>query len=418
MYSNQLKGNMGMKQQIKYIKNSVCAAIGFSASGVSAHIKKSLKPDLALIYSNVPAVTAGVFTKNKIKAAPLLLTKHNLNMSDNLCQAVIVNSGNANACTGNIGKLHARQTTKELANTLKINPSLVAVTSTGVIGVPLPIEKIISHIPKLVHELDKDGADKCAKAILTTDTFVKEVAVEVQLSKSQIRIGGIAKGSGMIHPNMATMLAFITTDADIASVPLQEALNIATGNSFNMISVDGDSSTNDMVLVMANKQAHNATINTCSHPDWQLFYAGLLEVCTNLAKQIARDGEGATKLITVNVVGSTTEKQAKLVAKSVVSSSLVKAAIFGNDANWGRIACAIGCAGTNINPNKIDIGINGLKVFAHGMPLAFSEETALKLLQQKEVVIDINLGLGVVAGTAWGCDLSYDYVKINAAYRT
>lgn len=407
-----------MKKHTNYIENSVCAPHGFSASGISAHIKKSLKPDLALIYSKVPAVAAAVYTKNQIKAAPLLLTKQNLKLSNNMAQAVIINSGNANACTGNMGKLHAKQTIKELAKNLKIEDNLVAVTSTGVIGVILPIDKIISHIPKLVEELNKKGGNKAAKAILTTDTFIKEVALEVELTSGKIRIGGIAKGSGMIHPNMATMLAFITTDADIADVPLQRALKLACDNSFNMISVDGDSSTNDMAYIMANKQAKNDCINTITHPDWKLFYAGLLEVCTNLAKQIATDGEGATKLITVNVSGAKNDKQAKLVAKSVVSSTLVKAAVFGNDANWGRIACAVGYADTIINPNKLEIALFDLPLFAEGMPLKFSEKTALKLLQQKNIIINISLGTGKAMATAWGCDLSYDYVKINAAYRT
>lgn len=407
-----------MKNDLKVIDGGICAAKGFSAAGISAKLKKSLKPDLALIYSNVPAVAAGVFTKNKIKAAPLLLTKRNLKSSNNMTQALIVNSGNANACTGSIGQKHALQTITELAKELKIERNLIAVTSTGVIGVQLPVEKIINHIPDLINDLSSDGGDRAAKAILTTDTFIKEVAFEVALGNTKVKIGGIAKGSGMIHPNMATMLAFITTDANITAEALQFALKKATDNSFNMISVDGDTSTNDMAYIMANGLAKNSLIDSIKHPDWNHFYEGLVAVSIHLARQIARDGEGATKLIAVHVQGAKTDKQAKVVAKSVVSSSLVKAAIFGNDANWGRIACAIGYSGSNINPNKIDIAINGLKVFADGLPLKFSEEKALELLKQKDVAIDINLGLGKVKSTAWGCDLSYDYVKINAAYRT
>ena len=241
-----------MNKNIKIIDGGVCAASGFSAAGISAKLKKSLKPDLALIYSKIPAIAAGVFTKNKIKAAPLLLSKRNLKSSNNMTQAVIVNSGNANACTGSLGEKHALQTTTELAKKLKIEQNLIAVTSTGVIGVQLPIEKIINHIPDLIHDLSSKGGDRAAKAILTTDTFIKESAIEIKLSKSTIKIGGMAKGSGMIHPNMATMLAFITTDANITAKSLQGALKKATDNSFNMISVDGDTSTNDMAYFMAN----------------------------------------------------------------------------------------------------------------------------------------------------------------------
>lgn len=407
-----------MANNIKLVSGGICAAKGFTAAGISAKLKKSLKPDLALIYSKVPAVAAGVYTKNKIKAAPLLLTKSNLKSSNNMAQAVIVNSGNANACTGKLGKVHAVQTITELGKFLKIEKNLIAVTSTGVIGVPLPVEKIIDHIPELIKGLESTGGALAAKAILTTDTFIKECAVEVKLSNGSIKIGGIAKGSGMIHPNMATMLAFITTDAAINPETLQEAIKLATNNSFNMISVDGDTSTNDMAYIMANGLAKNTLIKTIKSGDGKLFYDGLVQVCIDLAKQIARDGEGATKLIAANVRGARNDKQAKVVAKSVISSSLVKAAIFGNDANWGRIAAAIGYSGSNVNPNKIDIAINGLEVFARGMPLKFSETKALEVLQQKDIAIDINLGLGKFASTAWGCDLSYDYVKINAAYRT
>lgn len=407
-----------MGNNIKLVDGGVCAAKGFMAAGISAKLKKSLKPDLALIYTKTIAVAAGVYTKNKIKAAPLLLTKSNLKSSNNMAQAVIVNSGNANACTGRLGRVHAVQTITELAKFLKIEKKLIGVTSTGVIGVPLPVEKIIEHIPELVKSLGDSNGALAAKAILTTDTFIKECAVEVKLSTGSIRIGGIAKGSGMIHPNMATMLAFITTDAAISAETLQEAIKLATNNSFNMISVDGDTSTNDMAYIMANGLAKNKVITTIASGDGKLFYDGLVHVCIDLAKQIARDGEGATKLIAANVRGARNDKQAKIVAKSVISSSLVKAAIFGNDANWGRIAAAIGYSGSNVNPNKIDIAINGLEVFASGMPLKFSETKALEVLQQKDIAIDINLGLGNVSSTAWGCDLSYDYVKINAAYRT
>ncbi|MBX9598697.1 MAG: bifunctional glutamate N-acetyltransferase/amino-acid acetyltransferase ArgJ [Burkholderiales bacterium] len=396
---------------------NVCAPQGFKAAGVSAGIKKSHKLDLSLIYSKVPAIAAGVFTRNQVKAAPLLLTKKHL--KSGYLQAIITNSGNANACTGKLGTQHAKQTAIALAKELKIDNTLIGVASTGVIGVTLPIEKILTSIPKLSAKLDSAEDQEAAKAIMTTDTFAKQAALAVTLSDgSIIKIGGMAKGSGMIHPNMATMLGFITTDADISAAALQIALSKAVNNSFNMISVDGDSSTNDMVLVMANKCAANTAIEDINHPDWQLFYEGLLCLCISLSKQIATDGEGATTLIAVNVSGAKSDKQAKLVAKSVVSSSLVKAAVFGNDANWGRIACAAGYANAAINPNKLNISLEKLMLFKHGMPLEFSEDEALKLLQNKEVNINLDLGLGEHSATAWGCDLTYDYVKINAAYRT
>ena len=396
---------------------NVCAPQGFKAAGISAGIKKSHKLDLSLIYSEVPAVAAGVFTRNQVKAAPLLLTKKHL--KSGYLQAIITNSGNANACTGKLGTQHAKQTAVTLAKELNIDSSLIGVASTGVIGVTLPIEKILTSIPKLSAKLDSAEDQEAAKAIMTTDTFAKQAALSVKLSDgSIIKIGGMAKGSGMIHPNMATMLGFITTDADISAEALQMALTKAVNNSFNMISVDGDSSTNDMVLVMANKCAANKPIEDINHPDWQLFYEGLLCLCISLSKQIATDGEGATTLIAVNVCGAKSDKQAKLVAKSVVSSSLVKAAVFGNDANWGRIACAAGYANAAINPNKLNISLEELMLFKHGVPLEFSEEEALKLLQNKEVNINLDLGLGEHSSTAWGCDLTYDYVKINAAYRT
>ena len=396
---------------------NVCAPQGFKAAGVSAGIKKSHKLDLSLIYSEVPAIAAGVFTRNQVKAAPLLLTKKHL--KSGYLQAIITNSGNANACTGKLGTQHAKQTAIALAKELKIDNTLIGVASTGVIGVTLPIEKILTSIPKLSAKLDSAEDQEAAKAIMTTDTFAKQAALSVKLSDgSIIKIGGMAKGSGMIHPNMATMLGFITTDADISAAALQIALSKAVNNSFNMISVDGDSSTNDMVLVMANKCAANTAIEDINHPDWQLFYEGLLCLCISLSKQIATDGEGATTLIAVNVSGAKSDKQAKLVAKSVVSSSLVKAAVFGNDANWGRIACAAGYANAAINPNKLNISLEELMLFKHGVPLEFSEDEALKLLQNKEVNINLDLGLGEHSATAWGCDLTYDYVKINAAYRT
>lgn len=406
-----------MSSTLKFIGNNICAPLGFKASGIAVGIKKSQKPDLALIYSEVPATAAGVFTKNKVKAAPLILTKKHVKMGK--LQAIITNSGNANACTGKLGSEHALQTVKQLAQELSIEPQLIAVSSTGIIGVPLDIAKILNGIPQLSAELNNLGGSAAAKAILTTDTFIKEVAIQVELSNGVIiRLGGIAKGSGMIHPNMATMLGYITSDVAISAGALQQVLTQVVNNSFNMISVDGDSSTNDMVLVMANGYAGNLLIEDINSTDGQIFSGALLALCTNLAKQIAQDGEGASKLITVNVSNAKTDKQAKLVAKAVISSSLVKSAMFGNDANWGRIACAVGYSNAGIKPNKLQIAIDDLVLFDKGMPILFSEELALQLLQQTEVIINISLGLGIKKSTAWGCDLTYDYVKINAVYRT
>lgn len=406
-----------MKSLITFVDNNVCAPLGFKASGLTVGIRKSGKPDLSLIYSDVPAAAAGVFTKNRVKAAPLLLTKKNI--KSGTLQAIITNSGNANSCTGKLGIKHAKQTAELLAHELSIIPELIAVSSTGVIGVPLNIDNLLAGIPQLIAKLDTNNGNAAAQAILTTDTFIKEAAVKVTLTDGTIiTLGGIAKGSGMIHPNMATMLGYITTDAAISYDVLQQALINVTNNSFNMVSVDGDSSTNDMVLVMANACAGNALITDLSSPDGKIFYFALLTLCTYLARQIAQDGEGASKLITVNVSSAKSDKQAKVVAKSVVSSSLVKAAIFGNDANWGRIACAIGYAGTAINPDKLTISLEDLVLFKNGVPCHFCEESALKILQQTEVKINIDLGLGIKQSTSWGCDLTYNYVKINAAYRT
>lgn len=405
-----------MKLDIQYLDNNVCAPRGFKSSAIACGIKKVHKLDVGLIYSSVPAVSAAVFTQNKVKAAPLLLTKKHI--KNGRLQAVIINSGNANACTGDVGESHAKEMASSVARSLNISDKLVGVASTGVIGVILPIEKITSNIPKLVSCLAVDTNLACARAILTTDLTVKEVAIELKLSNSSIKIGGIAKGSGMIHPNMATMLGFITTDAYIEQEVLQEALTKVTNKSFNMMTVDGDSSTNDMVLVMANGEAGNKKITSLNSADGRLFYAALEHVSIILAKKIVEDGEGATKLIEVNVTGAKTNKQARAVAKAVASSSLVKTAIFGNDANWGRIACAVGYGDKRVLGNKIKISLNGLKLFAKGVPLPFSEEKALELLKQKNINIDIDLGLGDIKSTAWGCDLSYDYVKINAAYRT
>jgi glutamate N-acetyltransferase / amino-acid N-acetyltransferase len=402
---------------ITFIENSVCAPKGYSASGIAAGLRKSNKLDLALIYSEVPALAAGVYTKNQLKAAPLVVTKKHV--QNGYLQAIMINSGNANACTGKRGLAHAELIAQCLAKQLGVRGELIGIASTGLIGVPLPTDKIIGAIPKLAVARSTQGDALAARAILTTDTFIKQIAVKVKLSDgSNIKIGGIAKGSGMVHPNMATILGFITTDVAISVKILQKFLTLAVNDSFNMISVDGDSSTNDMVLMMANQMAENPLISSMESPDGKIFYQALLSVCKNLAKQVANDGEGASKLITVKVSQAKTEKQAKLVAKSIVSSSLVKAAVFGNDANWGRIACAVGYAGTLIKIEKLSIALDQLVLFDKGVPKQFCEASALKILQQQEVPINVDLGMGDYESTAWGCDLTYDYVKINSAYRT
>jgi glutamate N-acetyltransferase/amino-acid N-acetyltransferase len=405
-----------MSKQYTSCPNGICAAQGFTAAAASSGIRKSGKLDLALIVSSVPATAAGVFTRNKIKAAPLIVSQNHV--KDGKLQAIIVNSGNANACTGTHGLMAARQMTHQVAQALKINHKLVAVASTGVIGQPLPIEKIIPTIPSLAQQLSATHSLDAATAIRTTDTYAKQHALKFKLEGKEVTLGAIAKGSGMIHPNMATMLAFITSDVAIAPLALQAALRVATNNSFNMISVDGDSSTNDMVLLLANGLAGNQLIDSTSHPLWPKFLQALQTLCIELAKQIAADGEGATKLLETQVTGALNDKQARAVAKEVISSNLVKAAMFGNDANWGRIACAIGNSGTKINPQVLSIHLGSLCLFQNGVPLEFDEAEALSILQRPTVTIYIDLGLGAFTATAWGCDLSYDYVKINAAYRT
>ncbi len=402
---------------MKQINGSICAPQGFTAAGVHAGIRKnSDKLDLTVIYSQVPAVSAGVFTTNQVKAAPITLTMAHLK-HEGLVQAVVVNSGNANACTGPLGMQHTEQMAKTVAKALHLSPQRVAVASTGVIGVTLPIDKITQGIELAIVNLGDKGED-AAKAIMTTDTFAKQIAIEMQIDGKTVRIGGIAKGSGMIHPNMATMLGFITTDAVISQSALHYALIKANQRSFNMITVDGDSSTNDMVLAMANGLAKNTIIQASDDPNWDIFYQGLLFVCTYLAKEIVKDGEGATKLIEVQVSGAASEEDAQIAARTVCRSPLVKTAVFGEDANWGRIACALGASGADFNSEQLRIELDGLLLFENGSPLLFDEAVAKKILQQKNILIKAHLGKGQSNATAWGCDLTYDYIKINASYRS
>jgi glutamate N-acetyltransferase / amino-acid N-acetyltransferase len=387
---------------------------GFRAGGMHAGIKRK-RLDLGYIYSEVPATAAGVYTTNLFQAAPLMVTQKSIDIEQKI-QAVLVNSGNANACTGNQGQLDAYTMQKEFAKVLGIKNHYVAVTSTGVIGVPLPMEKINSGISEIL-KAEYSGASLFEQAILTTDTGVKNIAVQMEIDGKVICIGGAAKGSGMIHPNMATMLGFITTDANIDYPDLIFALKEITNQTFNMISVDGDSSTNDMVLVLANGIAGNTKL-TKNHPEWDTFIEGFKIVSETLAKQIARDGEGATKLVEVNVKGAPTLEGARAIGKAIISSNLVKTAIYGTDPNWGRIVCAVGYSGVMIDPNLVSVAIGPHSVVEKGLPSLMIEEDVKKYLEQEFVQIYVDLNQGQECATAWGCDLSYDYVKINASYRT
>ena len=404
---------------MKLIEGGVCAAKGFTANGIHCGIRKNrAKRDLALIYSEKKAAAAAVYTTNLVKGAPLIVTKEHL--SDGTAQAIICNSGNANTCNAN-GIQIAQEMSQLLGQALAISPEDVVVASTGVIGQPMEIAPIAAGIPSLIAGLTESGSDRAAEGIMTTDTVKKEVAVEFTLGGKTCRIGGIAKGSGMIHPNMATMLVFITTDAAISPRLLQKALSSDIAETFNMVSVDGDTSTNDMVTVLANGMAGNPEI-TQEDEDFNLFMKALNTVTVHLCRCIAGDGEGATKLLECHVTGANNSDTAKKVAKSVICSSLLKAAMFGADANWGRVLCAIGYSGAQVDVNKIDVAFQSkagtIAVCKNGAGLAFSEELAKTILLEKEITILVELNSGDAGSTAWGCDLTYDYVKINGDYRT
>ncbi len=403
---------------LKQIEGGVCAAKGFTANGVHCGIRKNkTKRDLALIYSETPASAAAVYTQNLVKGAPLTVTKNNI--SDGKAQAVICNSGNANTCNAN-GIEIAEQTCALVAKELGISEKDIVVASTGVIGQPLDITPIKEGIPELVKGLGDNSGFAC-EGIMTTDVVKKEIAVEFNVGDKTCRIGGIAKGSGMIHPNMATMLVFVTTDCAISPVMLKKALSADIQDSFNMISVDGDTSTNDMVSVLANGMAGNAEI-VAEGEDFNAFCEALNAVTTYLCRKIAGDGEGATKLLECKVDGAKDEATAKTVAKSVICSSLFKAAMFGADANWGRVLCAIGYSGADVDVNKVDVAFRSAKgeilVCKDGAGVPFSEETAKEILLEGEIEVLISLNDGAGKATAWGCDLTYDYVKINGDYRT
>ena len=406
---------------MKYIEGGVCAAKGFKAAGVFCGIKANsspLKKDLALIYSEVPCTAAGIFTKNQVKAAPVLLDIELL--KSGTAQAIAANSKNANACAPD-GMENAKRMCAAAAKALSISEQSVIVSSTGVIGQRLNIDAIEKGLPLAAAALSENGSDDAAHAIMTTDTTKKEFAVELELGGKTIHIGGIAKGSGMIHPNMGTMLCYITTDCAITAPMLKKALLEANIVSFNRISVDGDTSTNDSCVVLANGLAGNAEINS-ENGDFSVFLEAFKAICIDLARSMAADGEGAKHLITCTVTGAGSVAQAETIGKSVIGSSLTKAAIFGCDANWGRVLAAMGYSGESFDPEAVDVSFKSvagcIAVCKNGRGLDFDEELAKKILSEKEVVIDILMHEGDSSATCWGCDLTYDYVKINGDYRT
>ena len=407
---------------MEIITGGVTAAKGFLAAGVEAGIKYQNRKDMAMVYSKTPCRAAGVFTTNVVKAAPVLWDKEVVE-SEWEAQAIVVNSGIANACTGKLGYEYCRETAGAAADALEISPQSVLICSTGVIGMQLPMEKMtegVRMLAKAIKPGEEAGTD-AAKAIMTTDARNKQVAVKVMIGGKEVTIGGMCKGSGMIHPNMCTMLAFVTTDVNISKKLLQEALSADVQDTFNMVSVDGDTSTNDTLLVLANGQAGNPEI-TEKGADYDTFVEALHYVNETLAKKIAGDGEGATALFEVKVIHADNKEDAKTLAKSVITSSLTKAALFGHDANWGRILCALGYSGAKFDPEAIELYLESsagkILIFKDGMAADYSEEEATRILSCSEVTALVDMKMGEAEATAWGCDLTYDYVKINADYRS
>ncbi|MGN0489977.1 bifunctional glutamate N-acetyltransferase/amino-acid acetyltransferase ArgJ [Ruminococcus sp.] len=407
-------------KNFKFIDGTVTSPLGFTAQGVCASIKPSntTKRDLALIYCEKSCTAAAVYTKNLVKSSTIQVTKKHL--ENGIAQAVIVNSGNANTCNAD-GVEVAEKMCDIAAETLSVSSDDVIVASTGVIGQPLPIEPVIKGAQMMKDKLSKDGGTNAAEAIMTTDTVKKEMAMEMTLGGKKVTVGGIAKGSGMIHINMGTMLSFVTTDAAVSAEMLECALREAVEDSYNMVSVDGDTSTNDTLAIMASGLAGNEPI-TEKNEDYKIFVAGLTEAFKSLAKQLAGDGEGATKLLVCTVDGAKTKKDAVTVSKSIICSSLLKAAMFGADANWGRVLCAIGYSGADVDVTKVDVSFKSVKgeilVCKDGAGVEFSEEKAKEILLEKEINILVSLNDGDGKAEAYGCDLTYDYVKINGDYRT
>lgn len=403
------------KLKVKLIGGGVVAPAGFKAAGVTAGIKASGKSDMALILSERPAKAAALFTTNKFAAAPVILSRENI--EGGIISAAIINSGNANACTGEVGLKDAQSMASGVAKAFDLNPKEIVVASTGVIGLALPMDKINLGIDLLVDVIERGGNELSAEAIMTTDTFQKEIAISFRFRGKEVKMGGMAKGSGMIAPNMATMLAFITTDINICRTCLKAALAEVVASSFNMITVDGECSTNDMVLVMASGLAGNDKL-ILTDPDYPVFLEALSYVAKELAKMIVKDGEGMTKFIEIEVKGAKEDAQAKLAAMAVANSLLVKTAFFGEDANWGRIVSAIGHSGAEVDPSKVDIDISGFLIVSGGVKSHFDEGRVLEALKEKELKISIDLGLLDGKATVWTCDLSDEYIKINAEYRT
>ena len=404
---------------IKQITGGVCAPQGFKAGGIHCGIAKAFdKKDLALIVSDIPCAAAAVYTTNVVKAAPLNVTKKHL--ENGMAQAIICNSGNANACTADAIDV-ANEMCSIAASALSLEPEDIVVASTGVIGVSLNPHPIDAGMPRLVEDINIEGSDACAAAIMTTDTLKKEIAVEFEISGKTCRIGAICKGSGMIHPNMGTMLCFITTDVDITSEMLDYALGMVIPDTFNMVSVDGDTSTNDMAVMLANGISANVQISK-EDENFRQFVQALMVVCIYLSRMIAKDGEGATKLLECSVEGAPDDKTARTLAKSVITSSLFKAAMYGADANWGRVLCAMGYSGAEFDPQTVSVSFTSkageIDVCKKGAGVTFSEAVAKQVLSEDEIEIKISLGDGEGQAVAWGCDLTYDYVKINGDYRS
>lgn len=400
---------------IKKDTQGVTFAKGFTAAGVKAGIKKSGNLDVAVIYTKTQAVVAGTFTQNKVAAAPVYVSKEVV--ATGTAHAIVANAGCANACTGQQGLDDAHKMAQIAADELGVNADDVIVGSTGVIGVNLPMDKLEAGIKDAVANLSADGSDNAGRAIITTDTHSKSVTCEFELSGKTVRMGAIAKGSGMIRPNMATMLCYITTDIAIDQALLQKAVSGCVEKSFNMISVDGDMSTNDMVIVLANGEANNAKI-TEENADYQIFFEKLMMLCTELAKQIAADGEGASKFLTINVKGAKSFVDAKTVGMAIANSPLVKTAFFGEDPNWGRVICAVGYSGADMVPEKTVVKFGGITIFANGTGATYDEKALAHVMKEKDIVIDIELNMGQEDATVWSCDLSYEYVKINGEYHT
>lgn len=407
---------------MKIINGGVTAATGFEAAGIEAAIKYQNRKDMALIYSTVPCTVAGTFTSNVVKAAPVIWDRQVVEQSE-YAQAVVINSGIANACTGTVGYDYCKQTAQTLGEVLSIPESAVLVASTGVIGMQLPMERIKAGIETLAAAKSDtiEAGTLAAEAIMTTDTISKQVAVEIELDGTKVTIGGMCKGSGMIHPNMCTMLGFITTDLNISKQLLVEALREDVKDTFNMVSVDGDTSTNDTLIMMANGMAGNEKIVE-KGKNYQIVTEALAYVNTTLAKMMAGDGEGATALFETKVVNALCKEDAKRLAKSVICSSLTKAAIYGHDANWGRILCAMGYSGAEFDPEKVELFFKSkagtIQIYKDGVATDYSEEMATKILSEPEVTVLVDMKMGTHEATAWGCDLTYDYVKINADYRS